>query len=138
MSSAYRIFLLAIVIFLKTICANGQQPTDTICLPVQTVTKIMAAADSASLLREMVRLLYSDIGSLSQININLRRTDTLQQRLISTYEAQVKTMQEQRGLYDAELSNIRTLLKKERRKRTWTAIGGLVGIAGAFYLGLKL
>lgn len=98
----------------------------------------MAAADSASLLRERVRLLYSDIGSLSQININLRRTDTLQQRLINTYEAQVKTMQEQRGLYDAELSNIRTLLKKERRKRTWTAIGGLVGIAGAFYVGLQL
>jgi hypothetical protein len=105
---------------------------------VPVVKKIMAAADSTPILRERVSLLNQDVSLLGQINVNLRIKDSLNVEIIKAEREKSVIMQEQRGLYDAELSNMRNLYKKERRKRIWTQVFGIVGISGALYLGLQL
>lgn len=98
----------------------------------------MAAADSTPLLRERVDLVEQDKRHMAGIILTMQQRDSVNAKLLFSFQEQVLVLNEKQLLYNAELSNIRTLLKKERRKRTWTAIGGLVGIAGAFYLGTKL
>lgn len=138
MKNASLIFLLITGMLLRTTCAEGQLATDTICLPVDVVKRIMAAADSTPLLRERVDLVEQDKRTLAGIVKAFEGRDSLNAAIIGSYNKQIQAMAERGRLYDAELDNMRTLLKRERRKRTWLSIGGLAGIAAGIYLGTKL
>lgn len=120
------------------ICAAGQSTTDTICLPVPVVKRIIAAADSTPILLDRVALLEADKRTMAAIVQNANRRDSVNAALVLSYQQSAIIANERFALYDAELLNTRILLKKERRKRTWLSIGGLAGIVGGIYLGTKL
>lgn len=130
--------LLATLTSLKMICAAGQSTTDTICLPVPVVKRIIAAADSTPILLDRVALLEADKRTMAAIVQNANRRDSVNAALVLSYQQSAIIANERFALYDAELLNTRILLKKERRKRTWLSIGGLAGIVGGIYLGTKL
>lgn len=83
-------------------------------------------------------LVEQDKRLLAGIVKTMEARDSLNGKVVASYEAQVGALTDRQRLYDAELDNVRTLLKKERRKRTWLSIGGLMGIAAGIYLGTKL
>lgn len=98
----------------------------------------MAAADSAKILLELSRIQREDIRIQGDRINNLIERDSLRTNIINNQEKQISVMGEQRKLYDAELSSVTKLLKKEKRKRWWTAVAGIVAASGAFWLGLNL
>lgn len=97
----------------------------------------MAAADSTKLLIELGKLQREDIRIQSERINNLIERDSLRVSVIRNCQSEISVMADQRKLFEAELTNMNKLLKKEKRKRWWTAFGGIVGIAGAFYIGTK-
>lgn len=118
--------------------AGAQLTTDTICLPTPVFRKIMAAADSTKLLLYQVNLQKEDLSVRDERIANLITRDSVRVGIVNSKDQQISIMGEQRKLYDAEISNVTKLLKKEKRKRWWTAVGGIVAASGAFWLGLKL
>lgn len=130
-------FLLLSGIFLKTNYA-GAQTSDTICVNVDGLRRLHARADSTPILLDRVNLLEADRRTMTAIVQNATRRDSLNAALITSYQQSAIIAAERYALYDAELLNTRTLLKKERRKRTWLSIGGLAGIAAGIYFGTKL
>lgn len=97
----------------------------------------MVAAEQKKVLEERVALYTADISLLNGRIENLKAKDSLSMSIMGTYQNQIRVMEDQRKLYDTELSAVNKLLRKEKRKRFWTAMGGITVAVGGFWLGTK-
>lgn len=123
--------------------AGNCQATDTICVPVAQLKKVLIDAKQKPILLERIDLLTADVKLLnSRIAvkdsiINLMERDELaSQEIIATLREEKKLMQEQRKVFEDQLNAYEKLLRKERRKRKWTAAAGLMvtGVAAYLYI----
>lgn len=121
--------------------AGSSQATDTICLPFEQVKKVLVDAKQKPVLLERIDLLTTDIKLLNErivvrdSIINLMERDELaSQEIIKMLKEEKELMLEQRAVYDSQLAAYEKLLRKERRKRRWTAVGGIMLTGAATYL----
>lgn len=98
----------------------------------------MVAAESTTVLKDRVVLLNEDIRLLNERIVNLRNKDSIDALLIAGYEKQMAIMRDQRGIFEAEIAVRDKTIKKLKRKRFWTTLGGIAGMGGAFWLGSSL
>ena len=132
-----------LVLLLKISFAGKSQVTDTICLPFEQVKKIYVDAKQKPVLLEKIDLLTTDITLLNKrievrdSIINLMELSEIgSQEIIKILKEEKELMLEQRRVFEGQLISYEKLLKKERRKRKWTAAAGLMvtGIATYLYL----
>lgn len=97
----------------------------------------MTAAEQKKVLDERVTLYDTDIRLLNSRIENLKAKDSVSAEIMESYRREIWTMVSQKALYNAELNNISRLLKKEKRKRFWTIVGGIATTTGALWLGSK-
>jgi hypothetical protein len=109
---------------------------DTICLPMSVAKKIMTAAEQKKVLEERISLLNEDIRLLGERIDNLKANESLSTQIIGTYTDQIKTMQDQRKLFEIELAAANKALRKEKRKTKGVAFLGIfiTGIMGYLYI----
>lgn len=122
---------------------NLKGSSQTIEIPVEQAKKVMADAKQKPLLLEKIALLNADI---SLINQRIKQKDSIissYQVMEGNYDAILLAMEDnkavmlqQRQLYEEQLTSFEKLLRKEKRKRFWTAAGGVVttGIAAYLYI----
>ncbi len=90
-------------------------------------------AEKGKVYKQQVTLLNSRIDNLGfQIKELEQKNDTLSSGMAN----QIKLLSEQKGLFQSQLDGYEKLLRRERRKRTFTTIaGGLItGIISYFYI----
>lgn len=103
--------------------------------------KVLADAKQKPVLLERIALLTDDIRLLNQriavkdslITVYVAR-DGNNQAIIKALEDQKGIMQEQRKLFEDQVKGYEKLLRREKRKRFWTAAGGTITTAAALYL----
>jgi len=141
MKKSIAIYLLLSIILISISLDGNSQTTDTVCLPVADAKKVLADAKQKPVLLERVQLLTDDIRLLNQriaVKDSLISTyvakDGNSQAIIKALEDQKATMQEQRKLFEDQLAGYEKLLRREKRKRFWTAVGGTVTTGAALYL----
>lgn len=121
--------------------AGNSQTSDTICLPVTQVKKVLADARQKPLLLEKIKLLQSDIqimeeriaGKEAIIN-NMERDQLASQEIIDQLKEEKHLYEEQKKIMLDQARAFEKLLKKEKRKRRWTAFAGFVSTGIVTYL----
>lgn len=121
--------------------AGSSQATDTICLPFEQVKKVLVDAKQKPVLLEKIDLLSADIVLLNKriaikdsiINL-MELSEMSSQEIIKVLKEEKQIMQDQRKVFEGQLSSYEKLLRKERRKRRWTAVGGIMLTGAATYL----
>lgn len=141
MKSVLMKFLLLSIILTKLSYVGSSQTTDTICLPVADAKKVLADAKAKPVLQERIVLLTDDIRLLNQriavkdsIIATYTTKDGNNQAIIKALEDQKGIMEEQRKLFEDQVKGYEKLLRREKRKRFWTAVGGTITTGAALYL----
>src|SRR5690242_3999774 len=118
--------------------AAKSHTTDTLCFPIPVNQKLLIDAKQKKVPQERLQLKDSDILLLSQRISVLREKDSINRLIISNFtETDSLRTRQQANILDA-LAVLNKDLRMERRKKKATGIFGIIGIAAAFYLGLKL
>lgn len=132
------LFLLVSVILLT---ANLKGNTQTIEIPVEQAKKVMADAKQKPVLLEKIALLQTDILLLNQRIAQKDSIISAYQVMEGNYDAILLAMEDnkaimlqQRQLYEEQLRSFEKLLRKEKRKRFWTAASGVLTTTAAAYL----
>jgi len=126
-------FLLMFAVLTTKIC-EGQLPTsDTLCFPVPVIQKLLIAGEQKKVLEQQVVILNERIANYQTIIASLNSIDSL---TVATYTAQIKVYKDEKAIYEDQLKGYERLLKKEKRKRFFTGVGGAIitGIVGYLYL----
>lgn len=113
---------------------QAQFSNDTIIkIPSSIARKLLIDARQKDVLVEQVNILNERIAGLQSIIANLHEKDSA---TVVGYESQIRIMAEERIIFEDQISTLEKMLKKERRKRKWTAFGGiaLTGIATYLYI----
>lgn len=115
--------------------------TDSVKISAKAARNLLVAAQQKQILQDEVANLNDRIAEKDkQLSILLAKDsatiNSLQKEIALTKE-QIAVMQDQRGIYDAELKAIRKQLKREKRKRTLTGVAGMITTAAAFYIGTR-
>lgn len=125
-----KLLLLFAIIAMKN-CAGQSRHTDTLCFPVETVKKVLIAAEQKKVLDGQVILLNQRIEGLTEIIRNLNEKDSAS---VALYNSQMAVMKDQKQLYQDQLNGYEKLLRKEKRKRFFTAAAGTLATGAALYL----
>jgi hypothetical protein len=114
---------------------------DTICLPITDAKKVLSDAKQKPILLERIALLNSDVVLLNQriavkdsIIAAYQAKDGNYTAIIKALEDQKALMQEEKKLYQDQVATMEKMLRKERRKRFWTAAGGVISTGAMAYL----
>lgn len=92
----------------------------------------MIDAEKGKVYKQQVTLLNSRIDNLGlQIKELEQKNDTLSLGMNN----QIKLLSDQKGLFQSQLDGYEKLLRRERRKRTFTTIAGILTTGIAIYLG---
>lgn len=130
--------------------ASGQ-PTPTLgdsavtWMPRADAKKVLARALEANALHEIVDAKEKDIKALNEridglklIISTMQEKDVLSKSVVQSYERQIKEMKDIRKLQELDVLLYKKQIRKLKRGKFWTAIGGTAGIVGAFWLGTQL
>lgn len=112
-------------------CAGQQRTSDSTTISNDALRRILTAAQRHNVLKEQVDILNKRIENYQSIIQTLNERDSV---TVSSYEAQIKNIQEVVAIYENQLKETGKELKKERRKRKWQAFGGLAAISCITYL----
>ena len=114
-------------------CAGQSKTTDTLCFPVEVIRKVLIAAEQKKILEQQVTILNDRIAGFQQEIKLLTDKDA---ETVASYDRQIAEMLEQRKVFEQQLKDFEKIVRKERRKRFWTAAGGVVttGIAAYLYI----
>ncbi len=126
-----KLLLPLLLILTGKICVG--QSKDTLCFPTNQIKAVLIDAEKGKVYKQQVTLLNSRIDNLGfQIKELEQKNDTLSSGMAN----QIKLLSEQKGLFQSQLDGYEKLLRRERRKRTFTTIaGGLItGIISYFYI----
>lgn len=122
-------------------CVGLSQSIDTTCVPTAKLKAVITEAKQAPILRERINLLTDDIRLLNQrialkdsIISNLDKKSENYEAIFRATDDQKRVLKEQIELMENQVHTLESMYRKERRKRTWTAIGGTLTTAAALYL----
>lgn len=121
--------------------AGNSQTTDTICLPLAQVKKVLADAKQKPVLLEKITLLQADIRIMEEriagkeaIIYNMERDQLASQDIIDQLKEEKQLYEEQKKIMLDQARSFEKLLKKEKRKRRWTAFAGILSTGIVTYL----
>jgi hypothetical protein len=127
------------VILITMPFSGRSQNTD--CPPDAQLRKILADARQKPILEERIGYLNDDINILNQrivekegIIRDLKSKDSTSSAIIRTYEREIGAIKEQRMILEDQAKIFAKQLKREKRKRFWTAAGGVAGVGIMAYL----
>lgn len=142
----YRLALL-VLLAMMTVSGLHSQGTDTskVWILRQDALKKLAQAEEAKVLKEVVKQKQDDIDLLNAriqnaekiISTFVEKEDN-NTEIIKQLQEQKKIMEDQKKILLDEVAKINKQLRKEKRKRFWTAMAGVATTAGAFWLGSNL
>ena len=118
-------YLFVFAIFLTKICA-GQltiSKTDTICFPVDTVKKILVAAERSKVLDRQIVILNLRITSKDNTIRLLQKKDSTS---VAKYNQQLKLNEDEKKIYKDQLNGYEKLLKRQKRKTFLATAGGIL------------
>lgn len=128
-------------LLLAMMTVSGQRlPGDTgvIWIKKADALRVLARADSLPGYKQLVSEKQKDIDTINaRINVlqgvirNLTEKDSASVQL---FKDQLAVMREQKALYQNQLDGYEKILRKERRRRRWTAILGTVTTGVVTYL----
>jgi hypothetical protein len=122
--------LLAGTVFGPKYCAS-QSKEDTLCFTVPQVRNLLIAAKQKTVLEERVIILSSRIDTLQSI---IRSQDDKDEATVEGYKLELKVLQEEKKIYQDQVSTFEKMLRREKRKRFLTGLGGSLATAAALYL----
>lgn len=121
--------------------AGNSQTTDTICLPIAQAKKVLADAKQKPLLLEKIQLLQADIKLMEEriaakesIINNMELEQMASQEIIDQLKEEKRIYEDQKKIMLGQARAFEKLLKKEKRKRRWTAFAGFVSTGIVTYL----
>lgn len=121
--------------------AGNSQTTDTICLPIVQAKKVLADARKKPLLLEQIKLLRQDVQTITdRISVkeaeisNMEGQLVADQEIINQLKAEKQLYEEQKKIILDQVASFNKALRKEKRKRRWTAFGGLLSTGIMTYL----
>lgn len=124
---------------------NQQRDSSVVWIPRDDAKKVLQKALEVDVLKEIItakendiKLLTERISGLQEIIATMKGKDIDQKSLAESYERQIKEMQEIRKLQELDVSVYKKQIKKLKRGKLWTAIGGTAATMGAFWLGTQL
>lgn len=127
---------------------HSQERIDTVqkmWINRQDALRKLAQADSARTLKKIVQEKQKDIDTLSaRINIlkevisEYKEKEVINFNVVNSYEKQIIVLNSEKEIYKQQVFDFEKLLRKEKRKKKWTAISGIVTTAGAIWLGMQL
>jgi hypothetical protein len=127
-------FLLPLAIFLTMSCAGQSITTDTLCFPVSVIKKVLIAAEQKKVLDSQVIILNERIANFQLVIATLNAKDSA---TVAKYEAEIKVMKDQRVVFEEQIKNYDKLLKREKRKRILTTVGGVLSTCLGLFLYLS-
>lgn len=119
------------VIFLRITSEGKSQslnPNDTLCFYVYELQNILIGAKQGNELKERVTILSDRISNLQGIIRDMEYKDSA---TVAGYEKRITELYVQKEILEK-------LLRKEKRKRFWTSVGGGAATVGAFWLGMQM
>lgn len=129
-----------VLLIMMTASALHSQDTTKVWIPRTDALRVLAQADSMKVYKKLVSQKQADIDTLTQridalqnVITQLKAKDATNQSIVSTYENQVKEMTDIRTEMQNEINYWQKLFLKEKRKRFWTTVGGIIGIGAAIY-----
>lgn len=114
--------------------AYGQQSKDTLCLPTENVRGLLIAAKQGEVLKEQVTILDARIVNLQAL---VAATESRDSVAVAGLNANIKSLLEEKALYQDQIKGYEKLLKRERMKRRVTGLAGILTTAAAFYIGTR-
>ena len=125
-----KLLLPLLLILTGKICVG--QLNDTLCFRTEQIKAVLIDAEKGKVYKQQVTLLNSRIDNLGlQIKELEQKNDTLSLGMNN----QIKLLSDQKGLFQSQLDGYEKLLRRERRKRTFTTIAGILTTGIAIYLG---
>ena len=112
----------------------GQQQSDTLCLPTNSVRAILIDAEKGKEYKKQVDLLNQRIVLVQSQMKELEQKDSA---AIAGFSSQIKTMNEEIALYKDQINGYERMLKRERFKRKMVTVGGVVATGLTLFLTLK-
>ena len=110
------------------------QNNGTICLPDSSVRNLVIAREQGKVYKEQVQILTERISGLKEQIVLLKEKDSI---TVAAYTEQIASLLEQKKLYEDQMKGYELLLKKERRKRRFTGIAGILTTAAVFYISTR-
>lgn len=109
----------------------SQTKEDTLCFSLPQVRSLLTAAKQKEVLQERVAIFSARIDTLQAIINTLNEKDAA---TTEGYKAEIKALNEEIKIYADQVRAFEKLLRREKRKRFFTAVGGTVATGAALYL----
>lgn len=123
--------------------AAVSQNSDTICIPKTDAIKLLTKAEEGKVLAEKVTLLNENIFLLNQRIMEKEQMVAAYEQinkendsLIASYKAEIKLMQDQRKIFETEITACKKEIRRYKRKLFWRTAGGVMiaGVGAYLYL----
>lgn len=115
--------------------AFGQPPkggqTDSLKLSVKAIRNMLIAAEQKKVCEQQVGILTQKISVYEQIIKNLNEKDSV---TVQEYELELKTMQDEKAVYQDQVATFEKMIRKQKRKTFWATVGGTLTTAAALFL----
>lgn len=114
-------------------CAGQSGRTDTICFPVPVIQKVLVAAEQKKVLEQQLTIVGERVALLKSIIAEMEKKDSVS---IDAYNAEINVMNDKIELYKDQMNGYEKLLRREKRKRFFTSMAGILTTAAAtfFYI----
>lgn len=125
--------------------AHSQSPdTSKVWINRSDALRKLAQADSLKTYKQIVIEVRKDIDILNEritglgnVISSLNEKDLNNSEIITQLQEQKKIMEDQKSILLDQIAKVNKQLRKEKRKRFWTAAAGVATTAAAFYIGSK-
>lgn len=112
----------------------GQRQADTLCLPTESVRGLLISAKQGDVLKQQVIILNDRIALLQSTITQLEQKDSA---TVIGYQSQILALHQEQDLYKDQINTYEKLLRREKRKRRWATLGGVVTTGLVLYLSNK-
>jgi Tfp pilus assembly protein PilN len=129
------------MLLIKMPFVGQSQISDTICIQVTEVKKLLTKAEEGKLLGEKVILLNNQIALLdqriiekSQMVAAYEQINTENDSLIASYKKEILLMTDQRKILEQAIKEREKEIKRYKRKLFWRTAGGVMLVGAGAYL----
>jgi uncharacterized coiled-coil protein SlyX len=123
-----------LIMLLKTSSESLCQTIDTTCVPTIQLRKVVADAKLRPVLEERIAILNERISTKDSVIKDLQLAGEEDQAVIEALRDQRRLLEEEKKLYNDQLRTLESMIRKEKRKRFFTSMAGMITTAGAMYL----
>ncbi len=107
------------------------QSKDTLCFPNEVIRKVLIDAEKGKVYKEQVTLLNKRIDLLKSQISELNEKDSAN---TASSQGQIKALLTEKELHEGQVKIMEQMLKREKRRRKWTAVAGILSTGAAIYL----